>query len=290
MVLHVPIPAHRALRDERSRVERANVRVDLNADVGESPASDGADGLDSVDRELLPHISSANVACGGHAGDRASMTALARHAKALGVAIGAHVSYVDREGFGRRRLDIDHRLLRDQIVEQISVLEECAASVGASVAYVKPHGALYNVTADPADKRCLVHAGAVVDACYEASRTMRRDLAIVGLPGSDLLRSASRVGLLPIAEAFADRGYGDDGRLIDRQKSGALLNPGEAAARVVDLVERGGLHAASGKWLDLPSVQTICLHSDTPGAVDMAREIRSALSHVDVRPFSVTAG
>ena len=222
------------------------MNVDLNADVGE-----GSD----ADEELLLIVTSANVACGFHAGDERSMRAACD--AAVGVTIGAHVSYRDREGFGRRELDVDAATIETEAAEQIAALQSVS---GGRVAYVKPHGALY-------------HRASHDDACAAALVAAAAPLAVLGLPGSRLLAHASKAGLVAVAEGFADRGYAGDGSLLARGAPGAVLDADAAALQAVELA---------------PRVGSLCVHSDTPGAVPLARRVRSALeaAGVEIRPFA----
>ncbi|WP_426593130.1 LamB/YcsF family protein [Cellulomonas sp. McL0617] len=250
-------------------------RIDLNCDLGEDvdPWEPGVDGLDTL---LLGVVTSANVACGFHAGDARVMAAVCRAAAARGVAVGAHVSYLDRDHFGRRALDVPSDVLRAQVAYQLGALQAVARSVGASVAYVKPHGALYNtVVHDEA------HARAVVEAV---------DLPVVGLPGSAVLALALAKGLRTVAEAFADRGYRADGTLVPRSQDGALLtDAAQVAARVVRIAEAGVVTSVDGTDVDVRA-ESVCVHSDTPGALALARSVRRALeeSGVAVHAFATT--
>ena len=249
-------------------------RIDLNCDRGEEldPWAPGVDGLDSL---LLDVVTSANVACGFHAGDERTMAAVCRVAAARGVAVGAHVSYLDREHFGRRFLDVPADVLRAQVAQQIAVLEAIALQEGTRVAYVKPHGALYNAVVHHE-----AHAGAVVAALGE--------LPVLGLPGSAVLAAASARGLRAVTEAFADRGYRSDGTLVPRSEPGALVTDAdEVTTRVVRLVREGVVRAVDGSDVRV-AAESVCVHSDTPGAAVLAREVRAALagSGVAVVPFA----
>jgi UPF0271 protein len=222
--------------------------IDLNADVGE--------GFDS-DLGLIRLVTSANVACGFHAGDAATMAACCAAARDAGVAVGAHVSYRDREGFGRRELPTAAATIERETREQIDAL----VAAGGDVRFVKPHGALYHrATTDDACARAIVAAAA------------ERALAVLGFPGSLLLARAREAGLVAVAEGFADRGYAADGTLLPRGEEGALLDADGAARQAVALADR---------------VDSICVHGDTPGAAGVARRVREALvsAGVDVRSF-----
>jgi UPF0271 protein len=221
--------------------------IDLNADVGE--------GFDESDRLLLDVITSANVACGFHAGGEETARALCTLAAERGVAIGAHVGYRDRVGFGRHDLGIPAAQVEEEAVEQIALLQEWS---GGNVVYVKPHGALYHRASADAD-------------CADALSRAAGDLPMLAFPGSELLRR-SHIG---VPEGFADRGYGPDGLLIARGEPGALLGLDEASEQAVRIAREG-------------VVRSICLHGDSPGAVDAARRIRAALdaAGISVAPFA----
>jgi UPF0271 protein len=220
------------------------VAIDLNADVGEGFADD---------ERLLDVVTSANVACGLHAGSVETMRMVCAAAASRGVAIGAHPSYRDREGFGRRELEVRVDALRDDVAEQLAVLMEIAAGEGAGVGYVKPHGALYTRAIDDGEV-----AGAIVDAVVD------HGVAVLAWPGSELFEQARLAGVESFAEGFADRGYAG-GRLVPRDRPGALLEAPEAAQQAVALAEAG-------------EVQSICVHGDSPGAADLAVRVRSALA------------
>jgi len=249
--------------------------MDLNADLGEGF---GVWTLGNDD-ELLDVVTSANVACGFHAGDAATMRRVCARAAERGVSIGAQVSYRDLAGFGRRRIEYDPAELRDELIYQLAALDGIARVAGARVAYVKPHGALYNsVVWD------TVQAAAVAAAVADYSI----DLAVLCLPGSALLRAASDAGLASVSEGFADRGYRPDGTLVPRTEPGALVTqPGEVTARAVRMATSGQVVAVDGTTVET-RVSSICVHGDTPGAVDLAQRVRVALSAagVNVAPFA----
>jgi UPF0271 protein len=231
--------------------------IDLNADLGE--------GLSAVDAELLEIVTSANVACGFHAGGAAEATAACEQAVAGGVTIGAHIGYRDREGFGRRELGVGAATIEAEALEQISVLTGWAGAVGATVRYVKPHGALYHrAGVDAACAEALVRAAAAAGG-----------LPLLGLPGSQLLQRAEAAGLEAVVEAFADRGYATDGSLLPRGSRGAILEEEEAVRQAVRLA---GAAAA----------RSICVHGDSPGAARLARRVRRELEAAgfDVRSFA----
>jgi UPF0271 protein len=244
--------------------------VDLNSDLGEGF---GVWRLGD-DEALLALVTSANVACGFHAGDASTMRRVCDRAVAGGVAIGAQVGYRDLPGFGRRRIDVDPAELREEVLYQIGAL----AAFGP-VTYLKPHGALYNTAA--VDEG---HAGAVVDAVL----AWREPLPVLCQPGSVLARLAVGAGLRVVAEGFVDRGYLPDGRLVPRREPGAVLHDVAAVtARAVRMATERVVEAVDGTLVELP-VESLCVHGDTPGAVAMAGAVRDALTAagVDLAPFA----
>ena len=245
--------------------------VDLNADVGESF---GRWRLGD-DERLLPLITSANVACGFHAGDPATLVATCRAAARRGVVIGAQVGYRDLAGFGRRFVDVEPDDLYADVLYQIGALDGIARSVGSAVRYVKPHGALYNT---------VVHHRQQAEAVVAAVADYPAELPLLGLPGSILLQQAGERGLRAVTEAFADRGYRPDGTLIPRGRPGAVLqDPDIVAARVVGLVRSGGVRAEDGTWAPVQA-ESVCLHGDSPGAGTMAAAVRVALESAGITP------
>jgi UPF0271 protein len=243
--------------------------IDLNADLGEG------DNLDPVpdDDALLDIVTSANVACGAHAGNPAIMRETCERAAAGGLAIGAHVSYRDRDGFGRRFVDVDPGALLDDLVEQIGALDDIARSVGTRVSYVKPHGALYNA---------VVHHEAHARAVIAAVLARGSDLAVMGLPGSTVLRRAAEMGVPTIGEAFADRAYTAEGALVPRSRPGAVLHDvDEVVERVVRLAVDRTVVAVDGTVVPVHAA-SVCVHGDTPDAVALASAIRAALLEVGV--------
>jgi UPF0271 protein len=244
------------------------MRLDLNSDLGEGF---GIWRLGD-DEALLDVVTSANVACGFHAGDPSTMRRVCAAAAARGVAIGAQVSYRDLAGFGRRFIDVDPVELADEVLYQIGALQACARAAGADVVYVKPHGALYNAS---------VHHEAQAKAVVDGVRAFG-GLPVLGLPGSRLLAAAVAAGLPVFAEAFADRGYTPEGTLVPRDQPGALLTDTSAVVeRAVRLAERGELVAVDGTVLPT-NAESLCLHGDTPGAVGHARAVREALTSAGV--------
>ncbi|MEV4687165.1 LamB/YcsF family protein [Microbacterium sp. LWH3-1.2] len=242
--------------------------IDLNADLGET-----VDGLPTADDEaMFAVISSANVACGGHAGDAASMREAVLRAERFGVAVGAHPSYPDRGNFGRVAVVIDPAELTATVARQLAAL----ADAGADLRYVKPHGALYHaVTADP------VQAEAVARAIAHSSALVGRPLPVLGLAG-EIERAAASVGLPFVHEAFLDRGYLPDGSLVPRTQPGALLgDPELVAERAVRLAREGVVEAVDGSLVRADAA-SLCVHGDSPSAVDMARAVRAALDAAGV--------
>jgi UPF0271 protein len=250
------------------RFDVAGRTIDLNADVGEGF---GRWSLGD-DEALLAVVSSANVACGFHAGDPAIMRRTCAIAVELGVRIGAHVGYRDLAGFGRRAIDVEPDVLGDEIAYQLGGLAACAGRAGAEVAYVKPHGALYH--------RCSTDA-AVAEAVVEAVARFDPGLGFVGAPGGVALSVAAEAGLDPVAEGFADRGYGDDGALLPRSLPGAVLAPADAVAQAVRIATERGLTARNGADVAL-DVRTLCVHGDTPDAATLARAVRRGLQDAGV--------
>lgn len=249
--------------------------IDLNSDLGEGY---GAWTMGD-DAAMLDIVSSANVACGFHAGDPAGILATLRQAAHRGVAVGAHVSYPDRVGFGRRAMQIDPDDLAADVIYQIGALQGMARAAGTRVAYVKPHGALYNTIASD------LRQG---DAVIAAIRAIDPSLILMGLAGAPILSRAREAGLATVAEAFADRAYTAQGTLVPRGQAGAVLHdPGTIAARMVRLATEGLVQAVDGSTLRL-AADSICVHGDSPGAVRMARELRAALVAAGIGVASFT--
>ena len=249
--------------------------MDLNADLGEGFGS-WAMGDDSA---LLDVVTSANVACGFHAGDPSIMRRVTGEAVERGVAIGAHVGYADKAGFGRRFVDVEPAALRDEVVYQIGALDAFARIAGDRVRYVKPHGALYNTIGSHEEQ-----AAAVVGAVADYDKT----LPVLGLPGSAWLRLATDAGLTVVHEAFADRAYTAEGTLVSRRLDGSVLHDAdEIAARCTAMATGRPIQDNAGGSLTL-SPASICVHGDTPGAVDIARRVRAAVegAGVTLRPFA----
>ena len=240
------------------------LQTDINSDLGESYGQ----WTMGDDAALLPLISSANIACGFHAGSPAGILSTLHAAKQLGVAIGAHVSYPDLVGFGRRNMDIASDELTADVIYQIGALQGLAKAAGTRVSYVKPHGALYNTIAVN-ERQAL--------AVVEAIQSVDAQLSLVVLAGSPLIGWAKEAGLQTVAEAFADRAYHSDGSLVSRREAGAVLHdPDIVAQRVVQMIVEGGIESVEGKFTPIQA-DSICVHGDSAGAVDMARRIRQRL-------------
>lgn len=249
--------------------------IDLNSDLGESY---GAWKMGN-DEQILGIVSSANIACGFHAGDPSNILSTLKHAAKHDVCVGAHVSYPDLVGFGRRNMDLSYEELYADVLYQISALQGLAQVAGTKVSYVKPHGALYNTIATN-----LTQAQAVIDAIQHFDKT----LVLVALAGSPLIKFAREQGLSVISEAFADRAYHRDGALVSRRLEGAVLHDAEIIAqRVLNMIQNGGIESIEGDFT-LIQADTICLHGDTLGAVKMAAKIRDVLleNKIEVRAFS----
>jgi len=251
------------------------VAIDVNSDLGESYGvwQLGDDGA------MLEVVTSANVACGFHAGDPSVLRAACARAVECNVVIGAQVSYPDLLGFGRRHLDMAPAELRDAVLYQLGALDAFAQVGGSEIAYVKPHGALYHAVAtEPALAQAVIDAAAEYDS----------SLAILGLPDSELLRAADRAGLDAVAEAFADRAYRPDGSLVSRREPGSVLtDPDEVAQRAVRIAIDREVVATDGTVVSVRA-RSICVHSDTPGAVQLARAVRSALDAAGVGVYRFT--
>ncbi|MFG2546117.1 LamB/YcsF family protein [Streptomyces sp. NPDC048594] len=244
--------------------------IDLNADLGE-----GFGRWRLTDDEgLLSVVTSANVACGFHAGDPATMRRVCELAAERGVAVGAQVSYRDLAGFGRRAMDVPPAELAAEVAYQIGALAVFARAAGTRVAYVKPHGALYNRVVRDEEQ-----AAAVVDGVLLAGGA----LPVLGLPGSRVLERAAEAGLPAVPEAFADRAYTDQATLVPRGQEGAVVTePDAVVARSVELARSGTVTARSGAVVTVRA-RSLCVHGDTPGAVDLARRVRERLEASGVR-------
>ncbi|SPM40082.1 Lactam utilization protein B (function unknown) [Mycobacterium numidiamassiliense] len=248
--------------------------IDLNADLGEGF---GVWRLGDDDA-MLDIVTSANVACGFHAGDPAGLMRVCRSAAGRGVRIGAQVSYRDLAGFGRRFIDVAAEDLVADVVYQIGALQAVARASGTSVSYVKPHGALYNTIVTHREQAAAV---------AEAVRLVDAGLPVLGMTGSALFDEAARVGIRTVAEAFADRAYRPDGQLVSRREPGAVLHDAaQIAARVETMVTSGQVSATDGTLLTL-GVESVCVHGDSPGAVEIATAVRDRLkaAAIELRSF-----
>jgi len=249
--------------------------MDLNSDLGEGFGHWTL----GDDDALLTIVTSANVACGFHAGDPSTMRRVCAGAAAHGVAVGAQVGYRDLAGFGRRRIDYDPAELADDVLYQLAALDGFARLAGTRVTYVKPHGALYNTAVtDEAQATAVARAVAGYDP----------GMPVLGLPGSALLRCAAEAGLPTVAEGFADRGYTPEGALVPRREPGALVtDPDEVVDRALRMVVDGEVVAVNGATLPI-AVDSLCVHGDTPGAVALAERLRDALTEAGLvlSPFA----
>ncbi|MBX7431300.1 LamB/YcsF family protein [Mycobacterium sp. Y57] len=253
----------------------ATATVDLNADLGESF---GVWRLGD-DEAMLDLVSSANIACGFHAGDAATLARTCRAAAERGVRIGAQVGYQDLAGFGRRFIDVGPEELTAEVIYQIGALEALARAAGSRVSYVKPHGALYNAIVEHRDQ---------ARAVAEAVRAAGPDLPVLGLAGSAFFSEAERLGLRTVPEAFADRAYRSDGKLLSRRERNAVLEDvDEIATRVASMVTAGRVTAVDGSTISV-TVESVCVHGDSPGAVQIATAVRERLiaDGVTLSPFS----
>ncbi|MDF3826392.1 MULTISPECIES: 5-oxoprolinase subunit PxpA [unclassified Pseudocitrobacter] len=242
--------------------------IDLNADLGEGCGSDAA---------LLQLVSSANIACGFHAGDAQTMVESVREALKNGVAIGAHPSFPDRENFGRTAMQLPPETVYAQTLYQIGALDAITRAQGGTLRHVKPHGMLYNQAAkDPQ----------LADAIARAVHDCSPSLVLVGLAGSELIRAGEHYGLVTRQEVFADRGYQDDGSLVPRSQPGALISDEEQAlAQTLEMVESGRVKSINGIWTPV-TAQTVCLHGDGEHALLFARRLRRAF---DERSIKISA-
>ncbi len=249
-------------------------RIDLNADLGEGF---GVWHLGD-DEAMLGIVTSANVACGFHAGDPAGLLSVCRLASERGVHIGAQVSYRDLAGFGRRFIDVTYDDLLADVVYQVSALQGLAQAAGSAVSYVKPHGALYNTIVTNRDQAAAV---------AEAVRIVDTALPVLGLAGSVFFDEAGQRGLRTVGEAFADRAYRPDGQLVSRREPGAVLEDEAAIAdRVLRMVTSGTVAAIDGSTVTL-EVESVCVHGDSPGAVQIATAVRDRLTAdgIDLKAF-----
>jgi len=239
-------------------------KIDLNADLGESfgPWTMGAD------EQMLDIVNSANIACGGHAGDAETMFKTIELALVRDVSIGAHPGFDDKQGFGRRRIPLCMSEVAQLIAAQVGTIKGIAALAGTKVSYVKPHGALNNWACENAQ---------VAQAIARSMKQSCPELAMLAVSGTELEKASREAGLKTFSEVFADRGYGDDGNLVPRGQAGAMItDAGAAADRLIKFFETGDMPTASGGSVKL-SADSICIHGDSDHAVEMARQLRDAL-------------
>ncbi len=251
-----------------------SVQIDLNCDVGEWSGTD----IPSNDRALLTRVTSANIACGGHAGDERTMQATVRCAADHGVAIGAHPGFADRAEFGRREISATPDEIENLVTSQVELLRDIARNEGATIRHVKPHGALYNLSARDAF---------VADAIVRAVERIDSGLILFGLSGSKLVVAGRAAGLNVACEVFADRAYAFDGSLVARGDPGSVIDDvGIVVQRAVRLVVDGSVLAKSGETLHLVA-DTICVHGDTTGAPELVRKLRAGFKDAGVTVRSV---
>ena len=246
------------------------MKIDLNCDMGESFGRYRI----GADEEMMPVITSANIACGYHAGDPLVMDKTVRLAVEHGVGVGAHPGFPDLMGFGRRNMSLSPDEIENYILYQIGALAAFAQAAGSKLAHVKPHGALYNMAAKDAE---------MARAIAKAIARFDKELILVCLPNSEVEKAARELGLRVAREGFADRAYNADGTLRSRKLPGALIeDPQEAAKRVVRMVKEGVVVAYTGEEIPL-QVETICVHGDTPAAVEIAKAVRRALEEAGIQ-------
>jgi UPF0271 protein len=243
--------------------------IDLNCDMGELPEAIA----DGTQESLMPSLTSVNIACGGHAGDEQTMKATIEQALRWKLALGAHPGYPDRANFGRLELQMPAEAIADSVFEQVRALAEVAARYGVSLAHVKPHGALYNQA---------VRNRVLAEAIAEGVARWRHDVVLIGLAGSQMLDIFREAGFAVAAEAFADRRYEPDGKLRSRKFDDALIrDPEDAGRRALNIVQRSAVIARDGSEVPI-NAQTICIHSDTPGAPEIAAAVASTLRRAGV--------
>jgi 5-oxoprolinase (ATP-hydrolysing) subunit A len=272
--------------------------IDLNCDMGEFPEAV----FGGTQESLMPHLTSVNIACGGHAGDERTMRATVEQALRHHVAIGAHPGYADRAHFGRIELHLPENEIADSVFQQVSALARIAAACGVAITHVKPHGALYNQAArDPAIARAIAEGVSrwrtgvgstwsppqttTVGSTWSPPQTT--DVVLVGLSGSQMLDAFRHAGFPAAAEAFADRRYEPDGSLRSRKFPDALIaDPAEAARQAVQIAEHGTVTAHDGTTIAV-GAQTICIHGDTPGAPQIAAAAAQALRAAGITPHAL---
>jgi UPF0271 protein len=252
-------------------------RIDLNCDMGEVPEAIA----DGTQEALLRSVTSVNIACGGHAGDEQTMKTTIEQALRWKVAIGAHPGYADRANFGRLELKLQPKQIASSVFEQVRALAEVAERCGARIGHVKPHGALYNQA---------VHNREIAEAITEGVARWRRDVVLVGLAGSPMLDVFNNAGFTVAAEAFADRLYTPDGTLRSRKFEDALIRDPEVAGRqALSMVEKGVVIACDGSEVAIEA-QTLCIHGDTPGALQIAATVARTLREAGIALGTVLQG
>lgn len=252
----------------------SSVHIDLNADLGETTAGNPV----ADDGAMLQMVSSANVATGFHAGDPHSIAGTLKAAAAAGVTVGAHPGYNDPAAFGRRFLDYAPAELADEVTYQIGALDALARANGTKISYVKPHGAMYNA---------IVHHHAQAQAVIDGIKAFG-DIPLMLLPGGVAVEIAEKSGLTVIREAFADRNYNPDGTLVSRREATAVLHdPADVVARVLEVAEHGSITAIDGSVLQVDA-QSVCTHGDSPGSVNLLREVVAELNRgdIEIRSFA----
>jgi UPF0271 protein len=255
---------------------RAELKIDLNCDMGELPEAIA----DGTQESLMRSVTSVNVACGGHAGDEQTIKTTIEQALRWKVAIGAHPGYADRANFGRLEMSVSAEEIADSVFEQVRAMAQIAAGCGARIVHVKPHGALYNQSV-----RNRELAGAIAKGVSRWSR----DVVLVGLAGSPMLDVFRKAGFTVSAEAFADRRYEPDGTLRSRKFGDALIrDPAEAGQQALSIVERGVVIACDGTEVSVDA-QTLCIHGDTPGAPEMAATVARLLRAAGVALFALSS-
>jgi UPF0271 protein len=255
-------------------MKRADLRIDLNCDMGEVPEAIA----DGTQESLMRSITSVNIACGGHAGDERTMKSTIEQALRWKLAIGAHPGYADRQNFGRLELKLPANKIASSVFEQVQVLAEVAARCGARVVHVKPHGALYN--------QAVSNRG-LAEAIAQGVARWSRDVVLVGLAGSAMLDVFREAGFAVAAEAFADRRYEPDGTLRSRKFEDALIrNPEEAAWQALSIAEQGVVIASDGSEVSVDA-QTLCIHGDTPGAPEIAATVARSLREAGVTLYGL---
>jgi len=256
-------------------MKRGQLTIDLNCDMGELPEAIA----DGTQESLMRSITSVNIACGGHAGDEHTMKTTIEQALRWKLAIGAHPGYPDRENFGRLELKLPLNEISASVFEQVLALAKVAERCGARLVHVKPHGALYNQA---------VHNRELAKAIAEGTARWRHDVVLVGLAGSPMLDVFQQAGFAVAAEAFADRRYEADGTLRSRKFEDALIrNPEEAAWQALGIAERGVVIASDGSEVEVDA-QSLCIHSDTPGAPKIAETVARTLREAGIEPGALS--